>query len=324
MRTLTRLLTFLDGTLQSTDNQPTPMAGQAYTDSAIRHLAASKSGKYVAAAEFESTVSIWNLETQTKESQFETVLDFGKRLAIDESGTRFIAGASYHVHRVACYDTKTGSLVWQRRDIRNVADIAILPSQNEVACGFGKNRVRILSIVDGSTLEEFTGYQQLYRSPYEPVQLVEKKFLFIETLDGTVITKIKRTSFAVLAVTFGHDAVTVSESGGPVRCFSTKSGELLWSYQSAEGSHSLVLGYHAELRRFLAVEWPFRNGGPKTLILFGRDGIPEQKFVVGSSIVEEFCLSGSRLLSSSGWLIDTTTAKLAGHFDFPLKEYPAK
>jgi outer membrane protein assembly factor BamB len=293
-------------------------------DSAIRHLATSRSGKVVAAARFESTVSIWNLETQTKQSEFETILDFGgTRLAIDAEGKRCVAGA-YHIHGIACYRADTGAVLWQRKDLKKVQRIAILPSQSEIACGFEGGLLQILSMRNGKTLQKVRGCRQLHVSPFEPVQLADKAQLTLETLDGSLIRRFGRESFATLSVVFGHGAVAVSEAAGPTRCFETISGELLWRYAAPKGRHSLNLGYNVEQRRFLGLEWPFQRGDTMTLLVFTPDGNVETRFPLGASILQEFCVDGTRLLSSSGWLLDTATGKVAAHLDFPMMDYPDK
>jgi hypothetical protein len=292
--------------------------------SAIRHLAASRSGRIVAAAEFQSAVSIWDLETQTKQSQFDSILDFGgTRLAIDEEGKRCVA-AAYHVHGIACYNPQTGEVLWARKDLKKVQRIAISPLQDTIACGFEGGPLQILSMRNGKTLQKVRGCHHLHLSPHEPIQLADKRNPVLETLDGSVIARLGRESFAVLSVAFGHGAVAISEAGGPIRCFRTSTGELLWRYGGPQGCHSLRLGYNTERRRFLSVEWPYQKGGRTTLFVFGPNGRIEAQFPLDSSIVQEFCLSGTRLLSSSGWLLDTTTGKVTGYFDFPMREYPDK
>src|SRR5262249_30430529 len=98
------------------------------------------------------------------------------------------------------------------------------------------------------------------------------------------------------------------------------SGKLLWHHAGSTGQ----LGYNADRREFLGIEWPPEKGGTKSLVLFGSGGEVKARFPLGSSIIEEFCLSGTRLLSSSGWLIDTATGKVAAYFDFPMTDYPDK
>jgi hypothetical protein len=288
-------------------------------DSAIRHLAPSWSGDVFAAAEFESVVSIWSLKSQSKRAEFRTILDFGgTRLAIDKEGERCVA-AAYHVHGIACYSAQTGEVLWQRKDLKKAQRIRILPSQTEIACGFEGGPLQVLSMRDGKTLQKIRGCRSLKISPFEPVQLADKAKPELQTLDASTVARIDRESFATSSVAFGHGVVAISEAAGPLLCFETGSGQLLWRYQGQVGS----VAYHSKLRRFLAIEWPFERGGIKSLLLLGvNSGKVEAKFPLGSSIVEAFCLAGTHLLSSSGWLLDTATGRVAKHFEFPLKDYP--
>jgi hypothetical protein len=291
--------------------------------SAIRHLATSRSGSIFAAAKFKSVVSIWDLKDQKKISEFPTVLDFGgSRLAIDETGERCVAGA-YSVNGIWCYNTREGSVVWNRKDLKKVQGIWMLPSQSEIACAFADEPLQVLRLSDGKTLQTLRSCHWLQISPFEPVQFAEKAKPELQTLDGSRIAQFERESFAILSVAFGHGVVAISEAAGPTRCFETAQGRQLWCYRAPKGNHFVELGYNSETRHFLGIEWAYERGGPKTLVVFDvESGKVVNKLHIGSSIIEEFCTSGTRLLSSSGWLIETSTGKLAGHFDFPIKEYP--
>jgi hypothetical protein len=301
--------------------------------SAIRLLAPSWSGKYFATAQRsevakrKADVSIWNLETELKESEFPTIMDFGgSRLAIDLEGRHCIA-AAFNLDGIACYSAKTGETVWQRADLRKGQSVQIWPSGNQVSCAFEEGPLCVLSLHDGRTLQKIHNCRQLWNSSFEAIHLIQpadKTELKVQTLDGTTLFEIDRETFAVLSAVFAHESLAISESGGPVRCFATKTGELLWRYDSPAGSHCLEVGYHSQFRRFLAVEWPSEKGGNKSLLLFSDSGEVEARFPLGSSSVEAFCLAGSHLLSSEGWLIETATGRLSRQFEFPLKEYPKR
>lgn len=291
--------------------------------SAIRHLATSWSGKIFAAAKFKSVVSIWDLETEQKRSEFSTILDFGgHRLAIDVEGKQCVA-AAYNVHGIACYDTKTGGILWQREDLKRAQNIRILPSQFEVACGFEDGPLCILSLSDGKTLQKIRNCKKLWVSQFEPVRLADRAKIELQNFDGETIFKIERESFAVLSMAFGHGTVAASEAAGPLRCFETSSGRLCWRYLSPSGNHSVQIGYHSQLRQFLGIEWPYEKGGIKSLLLLCPEtGEVKAKFPLDSSIVEAFCLAGTHLLSSDGWLIETATGRLTKQFEFSKREYP--
>jgi hypothetical protein len=301
--------------------------------SAIRLLATSWSGKYFAAAQRSSVakhnadVSIWNLETELKESEFPALMDFGgSRLAIDSEGSLCVATA-FNLDGIACYSAKTGETVWQRGGLKRAQSVQISPSGYEVSCALEEGPTCVLSLHDGRTLRKIHNCKELWNSSFEAIHLIQpadKTELKVRTLEGSTLFEIDRETFALLSAVFGHESLAISESGGPVRCFKTKTGDLLWRYDSPPGSHCLEVGYHSQFRRFLAVEWPSEKGGNKSLLLFSDSGEVEAKVPLGSSSVEAFCLAGSHLLSSEGWLIETATGRLSKQFEFPLKEYPKR
>ena len=290
--------------------------------SAIRHLAVSNLGLRFAAAEFEKTVSIWDLETCQKQFEFQTVLDFGgSRLGIDNDARRCIAGA-YNVHGIACYETITGSLIWQRKDLKKVQRISLTPNGSIAVCGFEEKPLHMLDMRDGKSLEKFRGCRRLVFSPYESFRFADKARPEIQNLEGRTIAKLGRETFAVLSVAFGLGYFTISESGGGVRCFEASTGKLIWRYKPQVGSHVLTLGYNPLAKTFMGVLWPYQKGGSKSLLVFdSSNGDVVNNFPLGSSSEEVFCLNGQRLLSSAGWLLDCSTEKVCGSFSFPLKEY---
>lgn len=290
--------------------------------SAIRHLATSPSGVCFAAAEFESKVSIWNINTKARISEFQAFFDSGgNRLAIDPLGERCVAGA-YVAKGIACYHPQTGAPRWFRKDLKKVQTIGMDPLGNEVFCGFDTGPLRILDIRDGATVEELRGCRNLVSSPYEPVRLAEKGQMVLQSSVGTKIAQIERETFGLLSSAFGPGLLVTSESGGPVRCFDTKSGRLIWRYNPEKGCHFLKVGYHQRLRKILGVEWSFETGGAKTLVIFDETvGLVQARFPLGTSECEEFGQQGEYLLSSAGWMLQTESGQLAGSFDFPLKDH---
>ena len=65
-----------------------------YTASAIRHIAPARDGNLVAVGLFERTVSIWNLATGKRISEFETVLGSSPyRLALSREESACLAAA---------------------------------------------------------------------------------------------------------------------------------------------------------------------------------------------------------------------------------------
>jgi hypothetical protein len=286
--------------------------------SEIRHISTSWCSTVFAAAKFKSVVSIWNFATRERLAEFPTILDFGgTRLAIDEFGTKCIAGA-YQRKGVCCHRTQDGEALWQRPDLGRVQHISILPCQPAIACGFDHRSLEILSLSDGKTLQKIRGCRWLHSSPLEPVQFADKSAPELQSLDGSMIARIDRETFAILSVAFGLGVLAISEAGGPMTVFDTRNGKRLWRYHPPHGAHVVSLGYNIETQRFLAVEWPFKKGGEKRLIELGRDeGNPRTVAPLPESAVEEFCMRGTRLLGAPGWVLNTTTGEFEEPFLFP-------
>jgi hypothetical protein len=66
----------------------------AHPSTAIRQLATSRTGRVLAAAEFERVVHLYDLTTSGHLRTLDTILDFGgDRLAISNDGKTLVVGA---------------------------------------------------------------------------------------------------------------------------------------------------------------------------------------------------------------------------------------
>jgi hypothetical protein len=168
--------------------------------SAIRHLACSRSSSRIAAALFEKTVQVWDLQKREKISEFETVLSFGgKRLALDPS-SEFCFAANWEKGRrgsVACYNAVNGELVWHRTDLSKTQHLQLSASSNTVWCVPDESSTKGLNATSGETLVEMRGLSDLFESPYSPCMLLvpRKRDYILRSRDEF---RIPRLSFAVL------------------------------------------------------------------------------------------------------------------------------
>jgi hypothetical protein len=98
----------------------------------IRHIATSFNGQRIALAEFNSLVQIFDITDQQVLSEFKTVLDFGgRRIVIDEDGEICFCGC-WERYGICDYETTTGKLIWQRKDLKRVQHIQILRSDKNI------------------------------------------------------------------------------------------------------------------------------------------------------------------------------------------------
>jgi WD40 repeat protein len=282
----------------------------------IRHFASSWSGSVVAAAEFEHTVHVWDVGAQIHLATFPTIMDFGgTRIAITPDGKNCIA-AAYHVEGIAAYAASDGAEIWRRKDLKKTQTLRVSLDGRRVYACFDNRSCQVLDRETGKTIKTWAGVRDVWESPYQPTMLLEKRALVLQTPEERKIASIPAESFAVLCIAFGPGLVCVSESGGPLRCLDTETGAERWRFQE-RGQHFLELAFAEQAQVFVGVCWPYERGGVFRLLRFEpQSGVASEVAELGKAGDFEFCLRGSRLMSSDGPVIDSTTGSSVGRLAF--------
>ena len=286
------------------------------------HLATSADGDILAAALFEHTVLLWNTTTGDCISQFETVLDFGGiRLALSEAESACLA-AAYYVHGLACYDTPSGALRWQRCDLKKVQQIVVTADGRHAYCCLEDRPCQIVSISNGETTDKLRGVRGIWIDTQSGLQLHESAKLTV--VDGQKkVFRIVPDSFAVLDASFSHNRLAVSESGADVRIFDLSSGHEVLRHTQPKNHHILELSSVPDDSVFHGVQWNYNEGGHKLLLRLSADA-EESEIIrdLGEPAEVSFCHGGRWLVTSEGGLIDCRSGETLRRFDFPQAEYP--
>lgn len=295
---------------------------ETYTGSAIRHLATTADGDIIAAALFVRTVSLWNLLTGTRVSEFDTVLDFGgKRLALSQTESACLS-AAYKIHGLACHETPFGRLRWQRRDLKKVQQILVTPDGCSVYCCRDEGPCEVVSISTGETTNRIRGLRYVWIDARDIVQLRKTSDGAVVCRDQGVAFRIVLNSFAILDAVISESHVTISEAGGDVRIFSLTTGKEVLRHTQPEGYHILSLSLSPDASGFYGVQWKYDTGGQKLLLRFSFDS-PESEVVrdLGKPSETVFCHRGRHLLTSEGDLVDCQSGDIATRLAFPMMEY---
>ena len=267
----------------------------------IRHIATTFSGELFATAEFERQVSIWKIDNGELQISFETHLDFGgRRLAISPDGQLCAAGA-YHVYGISVYRVLDGSVVWNRRDLKEVQWLEFDPGSKVLLAGFDEKPLHILDSRTGETIETWRGVRSKYINPYNnSTYLLEAAKLKLQCGDRKPIA-IERQTFALLHVAFSPRAVYLTESRGSLRAMDCLEGSLLWEYVPEGGCHFLRVGYNEFTGTLFGILWRYEKGGPYILVEFDpQTGEPMNKVELGNLAEAEFGGRGTRLITSDG------------------------
>ena len=272
---------------------------------AIRHLATASDSDTIACAEFEKTVHLWGLQPLHLKASLATVLQFGgERLALSPDGSYCFA-AAYHEMGVACYDSNSGNLHWQRKDIKRVQAIQHSLTHQSIYCFLDRSATQLVCSASGETIEKQPGTRGITQSSYSPVDLVEKANLELRTRDNLLIRKITRSTFATVSTCFSPEWLLISEAGGGLRCFDTTTGDESWFYKHSRNHHFLKLGYSQSLKRFHGVAWPSHDERQSLLFQIDpHDARVSPLFRLGQPSTTCFTRRGEALVTSDGFLID--------------------
>jgi WD40 repeat protein len=284
----------------------------------IRHLAASYDGDVLAAAEFEQIVHLWDLRSFSRLKTFETILDFGgKRLAVSRDGQTVIAGA-YRVHGIAAYRASDGAELWRRKDLKKVQRIGFDRSCRQISCCFDSAACHMLETASGETAKTVRGVRKIWESPVGSARLFQRTSDFVLEANELRVAVIPKATFAALSAAFSKSEVCISESGGPVRLFNLKSGELIWRHDPTGGTHFLRLAYSEAIEKFVGASFPYVHGGPTSLSHFDKiTGNPRLVTTIGLLADVAFCHKGSRVVTRSGEIFDVESGRLVSDLRFP-------
>lgn len=286
----------------------------------IRHLASSWSGSVIAAAEFERRVYVWDVAAERHLATFPTIMDFGgTRLAVTPDGRSCIA-AAYHVEGIAGYTASDGTEIWRRKDLKKIQTLRVSLDGRRVYACFDNRSCQVLNRETGKTIKTWAGVRDVWESPYQPLMLLEKRALVLQSPDERKIANIPAETFAVLSVAFAPGLVCVAESGGPLRCLDVRTGEERWRFHE-KGQHFLELAFAEQAQAFVGICWPYERGGSFRLLRFEpQSGEVSVVADLGQAGEFEFCLHGTRLVTSDGSVMDSATGRRVGRLAFPAKE----
>lgn len=279
----------------------------------IRQISAPFEGNFIALAEFEKRVAVLDINKKQIVNEFSTILDFGgKRLAIDSTGQICVCG-NYGRQGVCAYEVTTGKKIWQRKDLTTVQKIQLLRSKpGTIFLQFENRDSRFLNILTGEDGTLLKGIDFVFESKFQPLNAIGKGAR-IEVTDrnsSRVNAIIEKESFEILDISFSADSILISESNGPLRCFGTTSGNLLWQNPMDSDGHFLNVAYNEKLDRFLGVSWQFLKGGVKKLkYIVPKDGKIDREIILDKPAETEFALDGALLITSDRKMINTTTGE---------------
>lgn len=268
----------------------------------IRQLAASDGSSLVVFGANERRVAVFDCDKLCMLASFDTVLDFGgRRLLIGEDGQTIICGA-WERQVLAAYNSLSGTLLWQRKDLKKLQQLTSLPrSRSRCFAHFEYNASRILDINSGEDIELLKGVRNMQESPYLPIDTLEMTDR-LEIRDSRLDKlkfKLPTGNMFLLATAFARDVMVVSFAGGPISCYDISNGTLNWSIPENTDGHFIALAYNADGDFFVGVTYDYEVKGSKKLKHINKHtGAIEREYALGRPAAVGFAQQGKYFISS--------------------------
>lgn len=279
------------------------------------HVIASSTGNRVLFGAMHSDVAIGDLETGTLSENIRTTFDAGgRRLALSDQLNGILAGA-YHVHGLALYRCSTGHEVWRLKDIKKVQIVTLSPDGRMAYGGREGLPLVVVNLEKGKIVENHVsrtirGVRSWRDSPFDQASFADGATPRLLVKDRK--HSVKKTTFAFLSAAFAPGLLSLSEAGGPVRCFDIRDGSEKWRYRSPGSGHVVTLAYRERPAAFVGIEWPLRGDtSPQRLLQFSlEDGRVIEAFDIGNPVGACFARSGLFAVTTAGDVIDTCTGAI--------------
>lgn len=205
----------------------------------IRHIASSEGSPIFLAAEFKTAVCAWDADRLCQISAFDTVMDFGgDRLAVSGDGKICIA-AAYERCGICAYETETGNLLWQRKDIKRTQRVKFRPGSSELYVGSEEGPMRILDGLTGESIGSLRATGKIYFNLYGENIFIQHGARF--ALHGS--RKLSPPNFYCLNACGVKHGVVLSSMGEGLYCYN-HDGQLIWELRPKPGhEHFLDVAY---------------------------------------------------------------------------------
>ena len=257
----------------------------------------------------------------TQVASFVTDTDFGgSRLHISRNG-RFVATASYNNASSTVFDSH-GNELWHRENLIDIQVVRFSHDSELLYCSHDRGTVSAFNAHDGEPnrfgwfKKTIGGCWRLYESPYDDRMLHDRieSSLRLTTKNQKTVASLPRKTFGLLDAAFAPEFICISESTGPISCYHIH-GKSVWQIDHDDGIHAIDLAYDTNQGMFLAITWPYEDGGDQCLLSIQ----PSTGKIISTELLPEnssvfFAKNGTLLISSAGTVFRTANLNQIGAF----------
>ncbi len=177
----------------------------------------------------------------------------GRRLEIDPQSRTLFSGAYYRTG-IAAYDFESGTTVWERRDLKQLGELAYDAFEGVVYC-LCERRTVLLTSSTGKERACHRGLNDVFFG--RDANLAVFDAAQVKLINRATKTEhiLPKATGNILRVGFTESAAVLTWVAGPVTAYDLESGRLLWTYRP-DGTHAYSLAVASDNASVWVAEQP--------------------------------------------------------------------
>ncbi|MFT3879573.1 MAG: hypothetical protein QM703_07930 [Gemmatales bacterium] len=167
--------------------------------------------------------------------------DFGSYRLEVNSATRILYSGASRKTGIAAYDFESDCIVWDRRDLKQLAQLSYDAYEDVLYCLCEKHTV-VLNASNGKEHAYFRNLDDVFFGRNPAFAVFNGKEVKLENRSTKKVHILPRTTGGILQASFTDSAAVLSWVSGPVTAYDLESGLLLWTYTpDGEQAHTVAL-----------------------------------------------------------------------------------
>ena len=178
----------------------------------------------------------------------------GRRLDIDPESRTLFSGAYYRTG-IAAYDFESGTTVWQRRDLKQLGELAYDAFEGVLYCVCERRTVLLSASAGKERAYHPRGLNDVFFGRNPNLALFDAAKVKLQNRATKAEHLLPKATGNILRVAFTASAAVLSWVAGPVTAHNLESGQLLWSYKP-DGTHAYSLAVASDNASVWVAEQP--------------------------------------------------------------------
>jgi hypothetical protein len=180
----------------------------------------------------------------------------GRRLDIDPESRTLFSGA-YYKTGIAAYDFEAGDVVWERRDLKQLGQMAYDSFENVLYC-VCERRTVVLTASAGKERAYYRGLKDVFFARDGSLAVFDAAQVKLQNRATKAEHVLPQAKGTILRAAFTASAAVLSWVSGPVTAYGVESGQLLWTYEP-EGTHAYAIAPASDNESVWVAEQPYQK-----------------------------------------------------------------